>query len=336
MTFTPKVQKTLDIATRLLIATLALSYILYRIFALPAGQVGTFIQSVLGNTDVIYIFSALFLLMVLNWGIESLKWKWLIARAESIRFGKAYQAVLGGLAVSIFTPNRVGEFLGRVFILRKTDPLKAILLTIVGSFSQLLVTIVLGTLAYVFYAPRYLPLLMSDSTWLVRGFSLTLLTASAALIFVFFNISVLHRISILIPSKYSLRIRDSIDAIADCPKPLLAKTVLLSTLRYLVFSFQFYLALRLMEVNFTLFQCMMVIPVIYLALAAIPTVALTELGVRGSVSVFLFGLIAGNNGLDSAATLAVVSASTLIWLINIAVPSLAGVAVVFRLKFFRR
>jgi hypothetical protein len=333
---TPKVRKTLDIATRLVIATLSLSYIFYRIYALPNGQVNTFFESVYNGENVIYIAIVLLLLMIINWGIESLKWKLLINQAEEVSFLTSYEAVLGGLAASVFTPNRVGEFIGRVFILRKTDPLKAILLTIVGSFSQLLVTIVLGTLAYLFFAPQYLTSLMYDSTWLVSGFSFTLVILSLIAIFTFFNISVLHRISILIPEKYSARIRSSVDAMADCPKPLLLKAVLLSALRYLVFSTQFYLAIRLMDMDFTILQCMMVVPVIYLVLAAIPTMALTELGVRGSVSVFLFGLLTGPGVLDAEATLAVVSASTLIWLLNIAFPSLAGVLVIFRLKFFRR
>ncbi len=274
--------------------------------------------------------------MIINWGIEAVKWRLLIRQSEEVNLRNAYQAILGGLAVSIFTPNRVGEFFGRVFILKTTDPLKAILLTIVGSFSQLLVTILLGTLAYTIFAPIYLPSVIYESTWLVKGFSVTLGLISLVLVFAFFNISVLHRVTILIPSKYSERIRNSIDAIADCPKHLLLKTLILSTLRYFVFSIQFYLAIRLMGLNFTLMQCMLVIPVIYLVLAAIPTVALTEIGVRGSVSVFLFGLLYGVKGLDSESALAVVSASTIIWLVNIAVPSLAGLLVVFRLKFFRR
>ncbi|MDO9256640.1 MAG: lysylphosphatidylglycerol synthase domain-containing protein [Bacteroidales bacterium] len=336
MILTPKVRKSLDIATRLVIAALSLSYIFYRIYALPAGQVNTFFESVLNGKNVIYISAALVFLMVINWGIESQKWRLLISQAEKVSFVTSYEAVLGGLAVSIFTPNRVGEFLGRVFILKKTDPLKAILLTIVGSFSQLLVTVVFGTVAYLFFAPGYLSTLMYDSTWLVTGFSFTLVTMSIFSVFVFFNISALHRISILIPEQYSKRIRSSIDAMADCPKPLLLKTVSLSALRYLVFSTQFYLATVIMGLNFTAVQCIMVIPVVYLVLAAIPTVALTELGVRGSVSVFLFGLMAGSGVLDTEASLAVVSASTLIWLLNIAVPSLAGVLVIFRLKFFRR
>lgn len=274
--------------------------------------------------------------MVINWGIESQKWRLLIAQAENVSFVTSFEAILGGLAASVFTPNRVGEFIGRVFILKKTDPLKAILLTIVGSFSQLLVTVVLGTVAYLFFAPRYLDSLMNNSSWIVFGFSFTLLIVSLTAGFAFFNISILHRISILIPEKYSGRIKNSINAMADCPKPLLVKTVLLSALRYLVFSTQFFLAIRLMGLNFTVVQCIWVIPVIFLVLAAIPTVALTEIGVRGSVSVFLFGLITAQGVLDAEATLAVISASTLIWFLNIAIPSLAGVLVIFRLKFFRR
>lgn len=320
---------------QLILATMALSYILYHIFALPSQQVNAFFNSVLNGKGAIYNSVLLILLMAINWGIESVKWKLLISQSEAVSFGKAYVAVLGGLAVSVFTPNRIGEFLGRVFILQKTDPLKAILLTIVGSFSQLLVTIVLGTIAYVKFAPRYLTTLLFDSTWLVNGFSVSLLTMSLVMIFIFFNIPVLRRISFLIPAKYTDKIKNSINAIAGCPKKLLLKTVLLSAMRYLVFSAQFYLAIKLMGLPFTVFQCMMVIPVIYLVLAAIPTIALTELGVRGSVAVFLFGLIYGANGLDEVTALAVLSASTLIWIINIAVPSLAGVLVVFRLKFFR-
>ena len=336
MILTPKVRKTLDIATRLVIAALALTYIFYRLYTLPAGQVNTFFDSVLHHKNVNYLATAMVLLMLINWGTESLKWKILIAQSEKVNFLNAYRAILGGLAVSIFTPNRVGEFMGRVFILKKTDPVKAILLTVVGSFSQLLVTIVAGTAAYLVFAPRYFPAVVPESSWLVKGFSVTLILISVVMLIAFFNLSVLHRVSILIPSKYSEKIRSSIDAIAGCPRQLLLKTILLSAFRYLVFSFQFFLSLRLMELNFTFTESLPVIMVMYLVLAAIPTAALTELGVRGSVAVFLFGLVYGSQGPDPETALAIVSATTLIWILNIALPSLAGVLVVSRLKFFGR
>lgn len=333
---TSKVRKTLDIATRLTIAVMALTYIFYRVYTLPAGQVQSFFVSVLYHQGFTYISISLFLLMLLNWALEALKWKLLIAQSEKVSFLKAYQAVLGGLAVSIFTPNRVGEFLGRVFILKKTEPVKAILLTVVGSFSQLLVTIVAGTLAYLFFAPNYLPVQNIENFWLVKGLSYTLVIVSAGLVAIYFNIRVLHHISLLIPEKYAEHIKNGINAMADCPPRLLLKTVLYSAMRYIVFTFQFILAIRLMQLDFSVVQCVLVIPVIYLALAAIPTGVLTELGVRGSVSVFMFGLMKGAAGLDAATSLAIISVSTLIWILNVAVPSLAGVPMVFRLKFFRR
>jgi hypothetical protein len=336
VSLTPKVRKTLDLAIRFIIAVFSLSYIFYRVYTLPAGQVNAFFNSLLSDKQLISLSIALIVFMVINWGVESWKWKLLINQSERISILTAYQAVLGGLAVSIFTPNRVGEFMGRVFILRKTDPLKATLLTVVGSFSQLVVTIAIGTVAYVGFAPRYLRSIINDSTWLINGFSISLVTLSLIMLFAFFNISVLNRISILFPLKYSDTIKNSINAIADCPKRLLAKVMLLSTFRYLVFLLQFYIAIRLMGLGFTILQCAMVIPVIFLTLASIPTIALSEIGVRGSVSVFLFGLISGNEALNPGAALAVISASTLVWLINIALPSLVGVLVIFRLNFFVR
>jgi hypothetical protein len=336
MDLTPKIRKTLDMGLRLFIAASAISYLVYRISILPPGQMRVFFEHSLAAHNTIPLFTALLLLLPVNWGIESLKWKLLVGRSEQISFGTAFLGVLGGLATSVFTPNRVGEFIGRVFILKKSDPLEGILLTLVGSFSQMLVTLSLGTLAYLFFAPVYMPGILPESTLLVRAFSGTLIALVLLLIFFYFNIPALRRISLLLPGKFAERLSRGIRSLAACPKPLLLKTLLLSTVRYLVFLIQFCLAIRLFGLPFPIRDCLLVIPVIYLVLLAIPTMALTEIGVRGSVSVFLFGLLCGPAGLDSSQELAVLSASTLIWLVNIALPSLAGVFVIFRLNFFRR
>lgn len=335
MKLTPKVRKTLDIVIQLSIAILSLSYIFYRLYSLPFYQVNEFFNSVLASKNVGFICLLLVLLMIINWGIESFKWKLLINQSEEINLRKAFQAILGGLAVSVFTPNRVGEFVGRVFILKKTNPSKAILLTIVGSFGQLLITIVLGTGAFVIFASQFLSALVHKPL-IIHGISILLIIISVLLVFIFFNISLFKNFSILFAEKYAGEINRNLSAIADCPKRLLGIVLSLSALRYVVFSAQFYLAIKLVGLNFTMAQSMMVIPVIYLMLVAIPTVALSEIGVRGSVSVFLFGLLTVGGSLNEQETLAVISASTLIWVLNIAIPSLTGVLLIFNLKFFRR
>jgi hypothetical protein len=73
---------------------------------------------------------------------------------------------------------------------------------------------------------------------------------------------------------------------------------------------------------------------IYFIMAAIPTVALSELGVRGSLALAItsayFG--AGTSDLHIAGA---ASAAAFIWLINLVIPALTGSIFVFRFRFFR-
>lgn len=335
MILTPKVRKTLNIILRFSIAIFAISYLVYRVSIIPAYQVELFIKNVFNGDKLNEILFLIVALLFVNIGLEAFKWKILIDKTETISISNSAKAVLGGMAVSVFTPNRVGEFLGRVFILKKTDPLQAILLTIVGSVSQLLVTILAGTMAYLLFAPVFLSKFLTDSIWLINGFSFTLVFATIAYVFLFFNISALHRLSFITPLKYSEQIKNGIEAIASIPRIILFKILSISALRYVIFSTQFFLSLRFMGLTYPTLYCFEVISLIYLALAAIPSIALSEIGVRGSVSVFLFGLIAGSQGLNNYDSVAVISAATFIWLVNIGLPSLVGVLVVFRIKFFK-
>ena len=113
--------------------------------------------------------------------------------------------------------------------------------------------------------------------------------------------------------------------------------LLLSLLRYLVFSLQFYLLLKAFDLNLPYLKAMMLIGLVYLLVTIIPTIALSELGVRGSVSLFVFAIYLEplGNWSDQAA-LAVASASTILWLINLAFPALLGVLFVYSLRFFRK
>lgn len=117
----------------------------------------------------------------------------------------------------------------------------------------------------------------------------------------------------------------------------LMKVLGLSLFRYLVFSLQFYLLLRAFDLKIPYFEAMMLIALVYLFMTIIPTIALTELGVRGSVSLFVFSLYFEPLGSwNDQAALAVASASTILWLINLALPALLGIIFVYSLRFFRK
>ncbi len=65
-----------------------------------------------------FLLSVVILLMILNWTIESVKWKLLIDKLHPISWLDAIEGILFGVTFSLFTPSRIGEFGGRVFCLK--------------------------------------------------------------------------------------------------------------------------------------------------------------------------------------------------------------------------
>ena len=104
---------------------------------------------------------------------------------------------------------------------------------------------------------------------------------------------------------------------------------LLSNFRYLVFTTQFFILLNTFDNDILYLEAIPLITIMLLFVSIIPTIVFTELSVRGSVAVFLFGMITSN-------TIAVFSATFIMWIINFVFPALIGTVFVFSLKFFRR
>ena len=108
---------------------------------------------------------------------------------------------------------------------------------------------------------------------------------------------------------------------------LLARVLVLSFLRYIVFVVQYVLMLQLMQVEVTAGQAFWLISVLFLLLAVIPTIALADLGIRGQASLELFGLFSPNK-------LGIITASAGIWCINLVFPALIGSVLIAGIKIF--
>ncbi len=276
-------------------------------------------------------------LMVVNWCIEAYKWKYLIGKVEHVGFFKACQAVLTGVSISSFTPNRVGEFFGRVFILKKASPVEGILITIVGSISQLLVTVISGSIALLIFMPYYLHDAPYSHGYLYYGISALVFVLDVLLLALFFNISILATLKERILQNRLKKMQRFFRIFAFYHNRELAAVIMLSLTRYLVFSTQFYLLLRLFDVNIPYLNALVLISLIYFIMAIIPTIALTELGIRGSVALYFFGLYFEKFPLvEGMGHAGVFAASTILWMINLGLPALIGTIFVFRLQFFRK
>ena len=122
------------------------------------------------------------LMMFLNWLVEALKWRYMISKIENISIMTAYRAIFTGITVSTFTPNRIGEYGGRVFCLEQGDRIKAVFITVLCSMSQLLVTILYGSISLFILFDE----ILIDKTFLSVSL---LILLNLFLLFSYFNIS---------------------------------------------------------------------------------------------------------------------------------------------------
>jgi len=270
--------------------------------------------------------------MLANWCLEGIKWKLLIQPVEKISLWISIKAVLAGITVSLFTPNRIGEYGGRVFVLRPQNRWKGVFATIVGSLSQLTITVMFGLFAMIVF------LLKSDIVndfHFIVSFAIILmftLVVFSVLIF-FFRVAALEKFFKIFSKKE--KYLSNISIIRYYTKRKLLKVLALSTSRYFIFSLQYYLLLILFGVEINFFYGLLLIALIYFIVAVIPTFALTELGIRGSVAIFVIeSYIKLVEGEAQQSATQVISASILLWIINLAIPAIAGSVVFFNMKFF--
>ncbi|HET7001000.1 MAG TPA: hypothetical protein VFI33_06815, partial [Puia sp.] len=91
------------------------------------------------------------LLMVVNWTLEATKWRIALQPIQSIPFGRAFKAILAGTCIASFTPNRVGEYLGRMLFVDPGNKVVSVAPTILCSMSQMLVTLTAGSVGLFLY-----------------------------------------------------------------------------------------------------------------------------------------------------------------------------------------
>ena len=275
------------------------------------------------NSGTIWKLAAVFILMLANWSIETFKWKLAVQKVQRINFFTAFKAVLSGISFSVTTPNRVGEYLGRVLYMGDGNRLKAISLTITGSISQLIVTLYMGLTGMIVLRSSIENAQLLTSFW----FDTLLYGGIAVALFLtvfYFRLSWLVRWIDRLPS--SRRYAWLIETLEEFNATLLLQIMSLSALRFIVFIIQYYLLFQLFDVDVSLWQGWWATSVSFLVMAVIPTIALfTDLGVRGKVSLLLVGLFSQNS-------LGISLAAASIWFINLIIPALAGSLLILSIK----
>ena len=259
------------------------------------------------------------LMMFLNWLVEALKWRYMISKIENISIMTAFRAIFTGITVSTFTPNRIGEYGGRVFCLEKGDRIKAVFITVLCSMSQLLVTILYGSISLFILFDE----ILIDKTFLSVSL---LILLNLFLLFSYFNIS--HIVNFLGKFKLIKSFKKYLEVLVMYNYKDLIIAFIYSNTRYFIFSLQFIILLHVFGINISFMDAILSVMLIFFFITITPTITIAEIGVRGSVAIFVLGLFSSND-------IAILSSTTLLWLINLIIPAIIGSFFIFSLKFFR-
>jgi len=265
------------------------------------------------------------LLVPVNWGFETLKWRQLIKNFTDLPFWRIYKAILSGVAVSLITPNRIGEYGGRILLLEAKNNWKAVIATMVGSFSQLLILLTAGLLGAVWFSYRYLQSEMYVLQ-IVFFFGIVLI---ALMLFCFFNIDLVVPIAKRIPFKEKFRrYLRPVKVLENYTSKELSETLLFAFLRYLTYSLQYYFALKFFGIEVNLLEGVSGISTIFLLQTSIPLPPLLGLLARGQVALFVWGFFS----LDEVGILA---SSFSLFVINLIVPALVGMVFIVQINVLK-
>ncbi len=251
---------------------------------------------------------------LLNWSLESLKWKTLVSEIKVISFTEAIKQSLSSLTTSIITPNRIGEYGAKAIYYPKISRKKILGLNLVGNLAQLGATTIFGVIGLLYIINTYnVPVFYYKTIRFV--------VLGIVVLFLFFTYSSRKKHTI---KGYSF------SKLSRFFKTLSRKTLVitssLSILKYAVFAHQFYFLIWLFSIDVSYIEAMAFITSMYLLASIIPTIFILDVVVKGSIAVWLFSFVGANEFIVLAIT-------TLMWLFNFAFPATIGSYFVLNFKF---
>lgn len=254
---------------------------------------------------------AAILLMPVNIFLESTKWKMFVNQfQEDFDIVDALKSMLCGSFFGFVSPNRVGEFLGRLKRMPAESRSRSLTAGYWGGIAQFIVTFSIG----IYMGGRTIMIVAERPTLDKYTIPFALLVICTASL-VYFNLKwVLTKVSNI---SFLRKLTEKYPIEYTVPRSKLLLILLVTLFRYLVYVSQYVYLLYFFgvdlpfEVLFASVSTMLVIHTMF------PSVPFVDLGVKGNVLVLILSRHSNNE-------LGVVLAVFAIWVINIIIPALVG------------
>jgi hypothetical protein len=280
-----------------------------------------FLKVIFSHAGAYSLLFCCLLLMPINWGIESYKWQLITKPIEPVPFGRAMASVYAGVCAGNLAPGRATEFVAKVFFFAPENRPSVTLLHFVNGMFQLSVTVVFGLFAILF---KFNAMgIQGTIFWPTLSFSVVLLIVFALVIL---NFNKVHGYILTRFAKKGFTASN----VYPFGKRLLVKLFGWSLIRYIVFSSQLVLIIKLFYHGAFTFDVMAAIAIYFLLTTALPMISVIEPAIRAAIALAVFG------GLNMPEVASVIIA-VLLWIINLAVPSAIGYIIIVKENFsFKR
>ncbi|MCW3077580.1 MAG: hypothetical protein JWO32_2189 [Bacteroidetes bacterium] len=259
-----------------------------------------------------------FLLIPLNWGIETYKWQIITEPVEKINFKKASQSVYSGICLGNLAPGRATEFIAKIIFFKPEHRPQITVLHFVNGMFQLSITYLIGFVALAYKIKSF----GQDYLWIAY----TAISTAALVIFIFI-LSLIKIDSVLhfMTQRISKKQKHQTEFKYQFSRRQLLQLFGFSVLRYLVFFFQMILIMKLfagdVDVNIGLG-----IALYFLITTTIPMISFLEAAIRAAVAIVVFK----GTGLSNAG---LALSSVAVWLLNIIIPSIIGYFILLKQNF---
>lgn len=242
----------------------------------------------------------LLLFTFFNWFLEILKWQTLVNFITPISLQSAAKQSLASLTASLITPNRIGEYGAKAIYFDKNDRKKILNLNLIGNLYQLFATLFFGFFGLLYFVATKKINLKINSNY----YSIILTLIIMIVIFIVWK-KIISKKKIF--KNYHVKIN----------RKQHFKIGVLSFLRYLFFSHQFYFLLLIFKVDVSYITAISAISSIYLISSLIPMLSLFDVVLKGTVALFIFN----NFNVNS---LTILTITTLMWCLNFVLPAIVG------------
>jgi len=275
----------------------------------------------ISKLEISLILGTVVILMLFNWGIEALKWRRLVSKVERISTWRAIESVFCGLTWAVFTPNRIGEYGGRVFFLSPKRRIAGVVSMAVGNISQMVLTNVFGAVALCLFLFRFIEM---DYRLF---YALLVLSTMFCLFFVLFYFNIKWLNGILLSFAITRKYKKFYNVLGRYKTKELSNILFLSFARYLVFSTQYFIMFNWLIPEIPDLDIFMMVSILFFVQSTLPSLDLVDIGVRSITATYFFGFVTTKD-------LVVIACVAIIWLINIIIPAILGSYFVFKLDFF--